>query len=724
MREKRAFAVVLVVLLIVPTTVVGATNTTTQPGILDVTITSVEDSDGDGVISAFEMTVTADTRLESTDTVGNNPGEPYFEVELDGEDVYRSGIVSQQSQYQFSLSFDAQTLQEWRLEEGTHELTIELWDADGETIDSTDVGNDDGIDSRSYEFQYEPPVSFSVEAARSDTVVGSPVALQVPAGYSGTLTWEVVDAPSGSEAHLRPHKNTATLRPDTTGAYRIRVSGERGESATTTIRVTSSQYIEALRSYAPQINFARGEQYRPTRYEALIYNAELEDVRYEDIENPTLFDLAGRSDDWELDMQGYESDFKRYDDEFPPTVYGSIHSDVTYRGERYTALTYWLFYVYDPKQPDSIASLVAHESDLETVTILVNESGPQWVAASQHYGGEVREWEKAPRDGQHIKIYPALGAHSNYFRNTEEYQQSGIPIQVQFINEASQDTDLFSLAEGIYVDQTGDAIQWSHDGATGTEYEIVPLTGQEVWATYRGAVGSNDNAGQFPYQRTRWQNLDIWLRETPVPDEFQISGRIQQADFSVTETGTTADIILGNTGPKPHTFTVLLEAVRADGGESDVRIIDRERISLGTRYNATLRLSGESPSTPGAWRFQIRLLAYPPEIAGRGDLLDEPFMSRTDLVVSTPTPSPTPTPTATPSPTPTPTSTSRPIATDAENTDSRNDESDSPNNGGSSRDTPNSVQTQTSGDGSGFSAGIGLIALSVTALLITRNRYN
>lgn len=710
MRSREFVAVSFVALLLVSASSVGAVGTTNNPEIIDVTFVSVEDADSDGAISGFEMTVTADTRLESTDITGNNPGEPYFEVEIDGEDVYRSEIVSRQSQYQFTLTFDAQTLEEWNLEEDTHELTVELWDADGDAIDSTDVGNDDEIDSRTFEFQYERSVDLSLEAARSQTVVGSPVALRVPRGYSGVLTWDVTAAPSGSDAQLRAHENTATIRPDATGTYRIRVSGADGASATVEFQATSSQQIHALRQYAPQINFARGEQYRPTRYEALIYNAELEELGSEDIEDPTLFDISERPDGWELDMQGSESDYTQYDDEFPRTVYGSVHSDVVYRGQSYTALTYWLFYVYDPKQPDSIASLVAHESDLETVTILVNESGPQWVAASQHYGGEVREWEKAPRDGQHVKIYPALGAHSNYFRNTKKYQRAGIPIQDQFINKDSQETFISSLAEGIYVDRTGNATQWSHDGSVGRDYQVVPLTGREVWATYRGSMGPSDDQGKIPYQRTRWRNLDIWLRETPVPDELQVSGRIRTADFSVSETRTSVDIRLGNTGPKPHTFSVVLEAVRTGGGPRDgeARILDRATVPLGSNFNATGTLAGEPPTVPGTWRFRVRLLAYHPDIAGQGDLLDEPAVSQSELVISTPTPSPTPTPT--------------PTALPETDSGSDSDRGTLSSGGGPSDSDSTPVRTPTSGDGPGFGVSVAVTSVLLASLFAVRFR--
>jgi hypothetical protein len=592
-------------------TATGATATT--PELVSVRVEPRRDPDGDGRHGEFVVTVVADTRMPDTDAFGNNPGEPYLEIEVDGDDVHETDIVERRSDYRLTVTLDGSDL--GGVGKGDHDLTVELWDAD-RAIDDTDLGNDDRVDSRTVAIGYEEPAALAVAAARTETVVGSPVALRTPPTYDAPTAWELVEAPAGSDATLRTYdRGTATFRPDATGTYRVRVESD-GATATTTVRATTAERVRALRRYAPRVHYAADEPYQPTRYEALVYNAELQDILHPNVADPTLFDIAGRSDDWELDMPADPSEFASYDDRFPPTVYGSVHEDVAYRGETYTAHTYWLFYVYDPKQPDSIGAIVAHQSDLETVSVLVNESGPQWVAASQHYGGEVREWEKTDHAGTHVDVYPAFGAHSNYLRNTERYD-GGIPIQEQFIDRESRETVVPDLAEGVYADRTGNARNLTHDGSLGKPYQVVPLTGEEVWASYAGAMGPDDETGQVPYQRTRYTDLESWLATFPVPDERQVGADLRVAGFDAGGT-VTAEARLTNTGPKPHTYWLVLEAVSGEGGA--VRRLDATPVSLATDAAAARELSGTPPGS-GNWSLRVRALAYSPGVAGSEDVL-------------------------------------------------------------------------------------------------------
>ncbi|WP_254832655.1 hypothetical protein [Haloglomus salinum] len=621
-----ALVTLLVLSLLVPAGAVAVTDpataaasattaATTDPGLVDVQVEPRRDPDGDGRYGEFVVTVVADTRMPDTDVLGNNPGEPYLEIEVDGEDVHETDIVERRSEYRLAVTLDESEL--GGIETGDHDLTVELWDADQDR-DDTDLGNDDQVDSRTVDIGYETPAALAVSAARSETVVGSPVAFRTPPTYDAPTRWTLVDAPPGSDATLRTYdRGTATLRPDATGPYRIRVTSG-GETATTTLRATSADRVQALRRYAPRIHYAAEEPYQPTRYEALVYNAELQDIAHPNVEEPTLFDIAGRSDDWELDMPADEREFPTYDDRFPPTVYGSVHEGVTYRGETYTAYTYWLFYVYDPKQPDSIGAIVAHQSDLETVSVLVNESGPQWVAASQHYGGEVREWAKTGHTGHHADIYPAFGAHSNYLRNTERYG-AGIPIQDQFIDKESRKTVIPDVAEGVYADRTGNARNLTHDGSLGEAYQVVPLTGEEVWASYAGAMGPDDETGQVPYQRTRYTDLEDWLTTFPVPDERQVDGNLSVAALEAGE-AVAAEARLENTGPKPHTYWLVLEAV-PEQADREVRRLDATAVPLATDATATRELTGTPPDPSGNWSLRVRALAYPPGVADLEDVL-------------------------------------------------------------------------------------------------------
>ncbi|UIO99746.1 hypothetical protein Hbl1158_14680 [Halobaculum sp. CBA1158] len=454
-------------------------------------------------------------------------------------------------------------------------------------------------------------------ASRTTTPVGSPVSLGVADASAANESWTLADAPAESDARVYAHGDTATLRPDVAGSYTVGVETEDGTTLTATVRAQGTDRIDLLRRYAPLVSFHENETYYPTRYESFVYNADLEALTAVDDPEPSMFSLAERSDGWELDLD--DGDYERYDERYPPTVYGSVHRDVEFRGETYTAVTYWLFYVYDPKQPGSITSLLAHQSDLETVTVLANDSGPQWLAASQHYGGERREWRAVDRVDGHPAVYPALGAHSNYLRDTGAFDGDGIQIQRQFVNETSTDTALFEPAVGIHADRTGDATTWSHDGSVGVDYQLAVLTGDEVWASYEGTVGPEGEGGPVPMARQRWRAPGEWVAGNTAADERQIDARFQSLHFDHARDAAAATVRLGNVGPKPHSFRVRLEAKPVDGGwHEDGRVLNATTLPVGTDATAAATLEG-TPPADGRWNVRVRVLAYPESTGGSAE---------------------------------------------------------------------------------------------------------
>jgi len=76
---------------------------------------------------------------------------------------------------------------------------------------------------------------------------------------------------------------------------------------------------------------------------------------------------------------------------------------------------FWLWYLYNPW---SVAGLGRHEGDWEFVQIAsVDAAGerPVLLTASQHHGGERREYWRAERQAGRPVIYVALGSHANFF---------------------------------------------------------------------------------------------------------------------------------------------------------------------------------------------------------------------------------------------------------------------------------------------------------------------
>lgn len=707
---RRLIVILLILFLLVPAPAV-ATSTVEEDQLTSVDAVPLNDEDGDGAASAFEVTIQADTSLDDTDTIGNNPGEPYFEVEIDGDDLKRTDQVERSETYSTSITLTEEDLS--HLIQGNHELTVQLWDKDGDNFDDTDLGNDDLLDEQTLSISYEQPSTLEIESSRPTTIVGSPVSLRLKNPFDGTVEWDVVNSPAGSAPQLNAfdYENAVTFRPDESGQYTIRArSASRSDDreATVDITVSADSNLQLLKKYAPNIHYDEDTVYLPTRYEAFVNNARLEEFGSEDEDSPTMFNLAGRPEGWELDLKGGTDDYPTYDDNFPTTVYGSVHENVQFEGETYTAVTYWFFYIYDPKKDDSIAALLAHQSDLETVTILLQDGSPKWVGASQHYGGELREWSKASTDGTHLDLYPAVGAHSNYLRNTENYDDSGIPIQEQFIDKLSTDTSLVDLASLTYVDVTGDDIVLANDGSGDTQYQIVPLTGDEIWATYRGSFGPDDDAGKVPFARARWNDPGDWMATTLVPDEEQVDGSLKAARLSLGPEKIEGTVEVFNEGPKPHPIWIVIEAKPSTvSWDSPLAVsLYQKPVFVGVGETKSVTVASDPPDDNGVWNFRVRLTAYPPSILDAVDILD---VAVSDKTLSIGTPTPTNTPTSTPSANETTDSVDSADDSTSETTESR------PN----SEDKTEAVPTQTPG----FGISAALIALLIGLLCGCRYRH-
>lgn len=585
------------------------------------TTTNTVDVDGDGRVSAFDVRVTADTRLPDADLSG--PGEPYLEVRLDGQTVATTGVLERTRRLETTVELSPDDLP--ASGSGPLAVTVVLMDED--------VVSDDEIARETLTVPYEATeAAVRLTATRATVPAGAPTYLTL-AGASGTdATWTITAAPSAASPRVRTVRNgRAVLRAETPGTYTVTAETAGGRTATTTVTVEARSAL--IDRYAPVIELARGERYRPTRLEALVHNAVLETATG-GTARPALPQLGAYGSGATLELRGGQDAAPAYDDAYPPTVYASVHNDVRFRGESYTAVTYWLFYVYDPKTSTTTELFAAHQSDLETVTVLVADGEAAWVGASQHYGGERRAWETVRTVDTHPRVYPAFGAHSMYLRATTAFDGAGLLPQDQFVDlpgedPADQSTAIIDTVADVYVDRTGGGAVFSPGGERGTAYELVPLTGTEAWATYGGSLTPATGEAPLPMARDRWQAPGRWLETELFADEAQVRLSVDGPSVSVSGSGTAtperaaASVTVANVGPKPTRVHLVLEAKPAAAAWTDAAVerVAIRTVPLGTTVERTLSVAGAVPTdAAGTWDLRARLLTYPPDAAGPEDI--------------------------------------------------------------------------------------------------------
>jgi hypothetical protein len=89
-----------------------------------------------------------------------------------------------------------------------------------------------------------------------------------------------------------------------------------------------------------------------------------------------------------------------------PTIYYHV---TRYGDTGDYAIQYWFLYIFNFR-------LNEHESDWEQVTVRLDaDKKPTQVLYSAHEGGNIRDWDRIQKEGDHPVVYPALGSHANYF---------------------------------------------------------------------------------------------------------------------------------------------------------------------------------------------------------------------------------------------------------------------------------------------------------------------
>lgn len=440
-----------------------------------------------------------------------------------------------------------------------------------------------------------------------DISVGATVVFGVePLESDVTYQWTIKDGPEDDPDQLLQHeerdKRVTTFRPaaptkeDT--PYVIEVTARENGTVIGTEEVVIEEVsgdlesygaaeietkLELVEKFAPLLHFHEDEDYHPTRYEHYVENSvrpgdDTTDLDFE--EYLTLLDLD--SDLYEIVFTPSGSiERKAVENQpYPPTVYASVHEDgVTYDGENYVAITYWMFYLYDPKTLFFYEVVSHHPSDLETVTILLDEEEPEprWIGASQHHGGTVTAWDRVVDDGSRLEVYPARGAHSSFLTNIEDYGGVPIPAQKQFLDDDSTDPE---LSRWPAVDWTGTAEKWvptASDESGHERYDIVLLTGDEYWKDFDGELDSigPGSGGQIAMHRDRWADPADWIDDNLVSVEEQVDASFGWE--SVTRPAAVGrevwvPVLVTNDGSVHHEFVVRAVAYPLVPGEDEVVI--------------------------------------------------------------------------------------------------------------------------------------------------------
>lgn len=520
----------------------------------------------------------------------------------------------------------------------------------------------------------------------------SPVTIQVTEHprNAPSYSWEVIDAPENSDPGLLlpEGRSHTTLHPDEPGAYTVQVTveddgGDTVDTGTVTIDVESRNVDDVLdidaemtvselaERYAPNLHFHEKEQFFPTRYEAFVENAELRvDGTGTVVDAPSLLDLGtsdryrdysvADSDAATIHVPRSEDELEARQSDYPRTVHASVtETEVTGDGPvdngKYVALTYWFFYLFDPKKyPDAESELekfandppgqikkygFAHPTDTESVTILLDDSGPQWVGAAQHYNGEYLRWEKvAGTDGPAtIDIYPAVGAHSSFLVDTSLYP-GDIPGQLRWLGKGVDELDTTStlqVLEGL-TDVTSSGTEWTYDGTDASkDYDIVVLTDEEPWTDFEGSFDADAgmiDGGSFPMKDDRrWNDTGEWMTDRMIPEPDVLNDGFFNDNYVPLELDAffTLDSVTGapsafkvrnfvNPGKKPHTFIV---DATIDASESaGVERVTRTK-PLGWDEFETIEISLDDRELPsdGDVTVSVDVRTYPSDVATDDD---------------------------------------------------------------------------------------------------------
>jgi hypothetical protein len=116
---------------------------------------------------------------------------------------------------------------------------------------------------------------------------------------------------------------------------------------------------------------------------------------------------------------------------------------------------YWLWYLYNPW---AVAGVGRHEGDWEFVQVGCTDRfahKPVLVTASQHKGGERREYWRCQTEHDRLVIYAALGSHANFFTPGDRGQDTADGRGLVLDNIEWRDFGDWARWEGRWGNSTG-----------------------------------------------------------------------------------------------------------------------------------------------------------------------------------------------------------------------------------------------------------------------------
>ena len=271
--------------------------------------------------------------------------------------------------------------------------------------------------------------------------------------------------------------------------------------------------VQLLATYEPVMQFDPLEQFRPTKVQSFLTDANLEQLAGSDWSivqsNPPPGNLPDSgSGTWRLDQAGcspnapigglacYETASNRGGG--GPTIYGRVvHQD----GD--IVLQYWFFYYDDalilPPVPipgyGPATFWQSHEGDWEVANVILDPNGnPVEAAYSQHCSGQRKAWgdvQKWPAGSTHPVDYVALGSHANYFA------PGAGPLGAIPINPACIPSFVPAMLTPYVVDQVVDgssvgAVVGPPGTGAGVEHASIKKIDGEGWASFGGRWGESE----------------------------------------------------------------------------------------------------------------------------------------------------------------------------------------------------------------------------------------
>lgn len=256
--------------------------------------------------------------------------------------------------------------------------------------------------------------------------------------------------------------------------------------------------------FFPILIFTPGEQFFPTSIEYHLDNA----VLMEKIDDTDVLILNAPSSSNINQYQG-EGYYLKNMLETPQAIANDYQqwretggydiTDVVYvrvrRIQQNYVIQYWLFYAFNPGQLNS------HQGDWELVQIVLDlDEQPEYAVYSQHFSGEKAAWTDIEKEGNHPKVYVALGSHANYFRP----YQGKVGLENDVVG-----SDIMLKPEDVALELLGEAGSNNHEvsqnwldygGRWGDWKEIVDIA--------RGSAGPTTPG--FGENADRWHAPIAW----------------------------------------------------------------------------------------------------------------------------------------------------------------------------------------------------------------------